>query len=170
MKVESVFLENVSGYRSLGSGENSLGVWLNRMGRDDEGQMFSGAPSASDCPELTFAQILLDVSSGESITPNAKFYGYENTPTADNSGWSEEWSSRRTRLVTVVTMGGKTYYYPVSIPEFKRNYSYDVSLTVLGPGSDDPDIPVSKSDLAVKVDVSDCSLLSNGYSSGEENL
>ena len=51
-------------------------------------------------------------------------------------------------------MDGKVQYYPVVLSSaLARNTTYTVGLTITGPGSDDPDKPVTKGSIAVTVTV-----------------
>jgi len=56
-------------------------------------------------------------------------------------------TSLRTRLVCVFRIDGVLWYYPVSFPSFRRNVSYEVSLTIRSTGSDDPEKELSPADL-----------------------
>lgn len=88
------------------------------------------------------------------------FYAYENTldsETADN---------RYTRLVIKADLNGHTYYYPVNVNQvnygydpannhkgIKRNTEYKVNVTIMRPGSTDPDKPVEHGVMAVTLNI-----------------
>lgn len=88
------------------------------------------------------------------------FYAYENTLESETA------ENRFTRLVIQADLNGKTYYYPVNINQdgygyvpgnghkgVKRNTSYEVNVTILRPGSTDPDKPVEHGALGVTLNV-----------------
>ena len=85
-----------------------------------------------------------DIANGSSYTTAHSFYTYPNAISSDDDRRVEEWCARCTRLVIEGTLGGKKYYYAVSIPSMKRNFSYVITEAVIRkPGSLDPeeDIP-----------------------------
>ena len=70
------------------------------------------------------------------------FYVYPNRTETDSQ--SNTFGPRYTRLVIETTLGGKTYYYPVSIKGIERNKTYNITdLTITRPGSLSPDVPVT---------------------------
>ncbi len=141
--VTKVYVINVAGANNYGI--TSLGsTWFNQM------KYVSGAANA----------ILYDAVTSGSIAYNASlsashyFYVYPNNTATDTQ--SIIWSPRFTRLVVEATLGGKTYYYPISIPSIQPNKTYTVSeLTITRPGSDSPDIPVSSATCTFSIAVTD---------------
>ncbi len=92
--------------------------------------------------EVFSPDITLDYN--DSFTQKTSFYCYPNLTEEDS--FSKTWCARRTRLVVETTLGGETYYYPITLPVLKRNHIYEVTLNVVHPGTDVPDdqyIPVS---------------------------
>ena len=90
------------------------------------------------------------IANKESYNTNHSFYCYPNPTTSDTS--AEIWSPRYTRLVIETTLGGITYYYPISIPGIQANHTYTVtSLKITRPGSTDPDVPVSSAECTFSV-------------------
>ena len=82
------------------------------------------------------------------------FYCYPNPTEEDSHG--SAWSPRYTRLVVDATLGGTLYHYPVNIPKPLPNTSYQITnLTVTGPGSSDPDIPVEKGSITFSITITD---------------
>ena len=71
------------------------------------------------------------------------FYCYPN-PFVNDSFGSGEWTPRPTRLVVEAMLDGELYYYPVTLPELKRNTKYQVSLNIIRPGVTSPDQNVDK--------------------------
>ncbi len=77
------------------------------------------------------------------------FYAYENIRNTEDA------TNRFTRLVIQADLNGKTYYYPINLNQdtygydptnghfgLKRNTLYEVNVTIMRPGSTDPDEPV----------------------------
>jgi hypothetical protein len=51
-------------------------------------------------------------------------------------------------------VGGRSHWYPVDLPAMEVNTHYQLSgLTLLGPGSEGPDIPVSRAEAVFSVSV-----------------
>lgn len=87
-------------------------------------------------------------------------YAYENTLETETA------DSRFTRLVIKADLNGHTYYYPVNVNQdlyghipanghkgIKRNTEYKVNVTILRPGSTDPDKPVEHGVMSVTLNV-----------------
>ena len=115
------------------SGELS---WANRMGHQAD-------PSVD--------RLLSDTGIDAAIPADAShpvphfFYGYPNPVGADGDSRSRAaWSPRSTRIVIEASVGGRTCYYPVTLPATARNRTYIAEEAVIrGLGSPDPeeDIP-----------------------------
>lgn len=89
------------------------------------------------------------VTNGATATSVDKsFYVYPNYSTAE---------ADKTRIVVEATLGGKTYYYPLTFSNtIKANTYYDItSLVIKRPGSDNPNTPVIVKDCDFTVVVSD---------------
>lgn len=81
------------------------------------------------------------IPDGSSYNTVHTFYAYPNAITEDDTG--DEWCPRHTRLVIEGTLGGKKYYYTITLPVMKRNNSYTVSEALLRrPGALDPEKPI----------------------------
>lgn len=123
--------------------------WLSKYGRVDGGS--SGDLLIDDgnflYPSLHFYYVDADrvpVSYGGRFLPasdfDALFYTFPNPTAVDVNGFSEgEWIPRYTRLVVVVGIDGKDYFYPVNLVGLRRNVSYNVNLNITRLGSLDPD-------------------------------
>ncbi len=155
MKLSNVkaYLINVHGSKNIYDGNVATPVILNRK-----------ALVEADAGSCTMPGMLSDVISSQIgdagyNTPHY-FYAYENTlepETAEN---------RFTRLVIQADLNGKTYYYPVNINRegygyapsvghkgIKRNTSYEMNVTIMRPGSDDPDKPLEFGALTVNLSI-----------------
>ena len=148
--VNYVMLENVVSQCRIDGQASGLN-WYNPMGRATESPLVAAhivnPPTyAADAPSLTY-QTLGSSSSfnkGTSYTTPLRFYAYPNNTATDQTGFATTFTARYTRLVIKATIDGGTYYYPISIPALARNKCYDVSVTLVGLGSTDPDVPVVK--------------------------
>ena len=158
--LESVWLSNVVGNQKI-SGTAAHSVWYNRMGRADEtpavaGHIIDGTTYTPSCGDLTFASLsgLQPIAKGASYTGAKRLYCYPNTTANDVTGFSTSFSPRFTRMIVAARIRGALYYYPVVVEQPGRNKAYEVSLTIVGLGSTDPDTPVEKGSIVVTVDVS----------------
>lgn len=150
ISVNYVMLENVVNQCRI-DGQTTGLSWYNPMGRPTESPLVAAhivnPPTyQADSPQLTFQTLGSNSSlaKGSSFTTPLRFYAYPNSTTTDQTGFSTTFSARYTRLVIKATIDGGTYYYPISIPALARNKCYDVSVTLVGLGSSDPDVPVAK--------------------------
>lgn len=140
ISVVKIYLVNVVGNSNYGSDATAT-VWYNQM-------MEEGSVPELLCDELTATTVAYEASYS---TPHY-FYCYPN-PTSEDSS-SATWSARKTRLVVETVIGGKTWYYPLTIPSIQANYSYVISgLTITRLGSEDPDIPISTGSATFTVQV-----------------
>ncbi len=159
LTVNNAFLSNVVGNQTLADVADSPSDWYNQMGRETDAASSSaiidGSGHPASAPALTFSQISRSVSNGSSLAGVPYlFYSYPNTTGSDLTGWSGNFSPRFTRLVVTASFGGNRYYYPVTVAgPTSRNNTYTVEMTITGPGSDDPDKPVSKDSFSATVTV-----------------
>ncbi len=80
------------------------------------------------------------------------FYCYPN-PYVNDSFDSGEWSPRPTRLVVEAVLDGELCYYPVTLPELKRNTKYHVSLNIIRPGATSPEQNMDKYAASFEINV-----------------
>ncbi len=125
--VGGIYLINVAG-NALLSGTGTPTLWLNKSKNDSPADdLYSETPSS------------LSVEYGSSETSAHHFYCYPNPTTEDSS--AAEWSPRHTRLVVEATIGGRRYYYPITLPAINPNTVYTINeLTITRLGSDTPDL------------------------------
>ena len=115
--------------------------------------------SASTMTGLMKDDIKVNISDDGYNTVHS-FYCYENVIAAETD------ASRFTKLVIQGDLNGTTYYYPISINRegfgyessvghmgVKRNNAYTLNVTILRPGSLDPDQPVVHSALKTTLNV-----------------
>lgn len=148
LTINRIFLANVAGSAYWFS-DSPTGAWMHKAGKDltEFGWLCSGNIGAT-------------VSCGQSYSTSHTFYCYPNGTVTDSE--DAQWCPRHTRLVVEATIGGTTYFYPISlnaiIPgnKLQRNTFYDIQeLTVNHLGSDDPDHNVSTGDISFSVSVKD---------------
>ncbi len=171
LSVKAVYLENVYGSWTLGAG--TLSQWVNLAGRA-AGQNESSTPSdyitavSQVNPSAYAGQVFYGVpsadqgiSSGDTKTYNRYFYAMPSDKSADHFGpttVAQATAGILPRLVIVAQAGTKTYYYPVTLYKnskgLERNTAYDVSVSITGMGSDDPNQPVPTGSLVASVTVS----------------
>ena len=110
---------------------SDAGFWHNRMGYHSEGAV-----------DGLLAKTSLDIpiTAEKPDVQEHCFYYYPNPlpETLDNR--SETWTRRRTRLVIEAEIGGRTYYYPITLPASQRNKTYLIEEAVIRRlGSKDPE-------------------------------
>lgn len=143
-RIESIYLVNVSGDRRYLSSVSS-GKWYNWRGTADE-----------DNPMLHSGRIDAALKAGLPYTDAHCFYCYPNASKVDSS--ADDASERYTRLVVETVLDGRTYYYPVSVPDIRSNCRYEITeLVITRLGSSSPDEPVSSYDASFKITVDDWS-------------
>lgn len=145
--VEAVYLTNVAGENNLGVTARPDGnaAWYNKMDR-------TGTAGAVDA--LLYGNLSASLAATDSIRSGHTFYPYPNS-SADNHD-KDAWSARCTRFVVKATLGGKTTYYPVTIPVTQRNKHYHIDLTISSYGVDHPeDDPKENSYVEAVISVSD---------------
>lgn len=133
--LKGIFLTNCYGKTRLGSDWGATAIsaqasaWYNRMG-------FQSDPKVNG--------LLSDRNIGAAITADTPyrqehaFYFYPNPTETDNRDGN--WSVRHTRLVLETEIGGRTYYYPVTLPVSRRNRTYLIEEAVIRKlGSLDPE-------------------------------
>ena len=136
--IDEVYLLNVAGDTNYGLTDEPE-FWINAGWYD------------GTLPELTHDGSEANIINGDHWPLNYRYYAYPND---SEDSTEEEWCPRRTRLVLKTTLGGKVYYYPVTLPELEPNKSYEIeNLTITRPGSDNPDKPVTFQDATFDINV-----------------
>lgn len=137
-KIDEVYLLNVAEDTNYGL-TDAPEHWINAGWYD------------GSLPELTHDNTEADIINGDCWPMNCRYYAYPND---SEDSTEEDWSPRRTRLVLKTTLGGKVYYYPVTLPELEPNKSYEIeNLTITRPGSDNPDKPVTFQEATFDINV-----------------
>ena len=166
IEIIGAFLENVAGNCRITGETAGTPLWYNRCGRVDG--YGSDAVITDD----------IDVSYGEFTTfnfgdeflawedtsfPYAGLYCFPNSTSTDRTGWSDHFTPRYTRVVLETYIMGDRYYYPVSIPQIRRNHAYTLYLTITHLGSRDPDTFDYVTEQGVVIDI-------GGFDSWDDTL
>lgn len=130
-KILNAYLINVPADKSYLASTADPADWYNKMKYE-----------ANDYKALLYDDINLDIKSSKKYDKTHHFYCYPNPYTADS--FEETWSPRPTRLVVEAELGGVHYYYPVALPQILQNTVYEVSITIVRPGSTSPEEDMEK--------------------------
>lgn len=142
MKVTGIYAINVAGDASYDLSA-APAVWYNKK-----------AYATSEADALLHDAADAVLVENTPYEANSVFYVYPN-PTADDSQ-ADEFSARHTRIVVETSLGGTTYYYPITVGGIERNKKYTIrNLTITRPGSIDPDVPVTSGECSFTITVSD---------------
>ena len=135
--LKDLYLTNCYGKSRYGSDWDAGDIlsdgsrWYHRMGLPSDGGL-----------EGLLAERGIDATL-TSDTPHVQehsFYFYPNPLPEAQDTRSGTWSRRRTRLVIEAEIGGRTYYYPVTLPASRRNRTYIIEEAVIRKlGSRDPE-------------------------------
>ncbi|MBR1537879.1 MAG: hypothetical protein IJ636_00045 [Bacteroidales bacterium] len=134
--LEEIFLTNVTGRCALQPSDTppaSSDLWYNKMDRTET--------EPDEVADLLFGLVGRPMKALDSIATGHSFYPYPNCSqdNRDKTGWG----SRCTRFVVRATLAGRTTYYPVTLPEVRRNCHYHIDLTISNYGVEHPEDPLS---------------------------
>ena len=163
LDVEHVFLENGHSSWNL-TASLSASDYYNYAGR---AKGMNDRPAGPFCDESTveypglvsaYGNPLAEIPYGTVWTNGGRplrFYTFENDLAAGEADHFDGATDGPvyTRLVVRTSFGGRSYWYPVTIGPVLRNRSYDVTLEITGPGSDDPNKEPKTGTLTVDVTV-----------------
>ena len=103
---------------------------------------------------LAYESANLSVAYGASTSGTHWLYCYPNPVTVDHEGSTWNSAGAKTRLVIETTIGGETYYYPITLDGVSRNCHYSISgLEITRRGSKDPNTPVTTEQVSFSVKV-----------------
>lgn len=144
--LEKIYLINVSTKSDFEFKVDSQAIVYKQYGKY--------VPSETDVKGFTFDSLGLAMPATKLYDTKHCFYCYPNPLKAETG------TARFTRLVLEAKLNGTTYYYPVNITGngagIESNKLYKITrMTITGPGSLSPDVPVSKQDLTFSVEVID---------------
>ena len=134
-RLKAIYLTNCYGKAKLESDgdvswmDADASCWYNRMGFHSD----SGVDAL-----LADRGIDAIISASSPYKQKHHFYCFPNQ--ADQDSRSGDWSIRHTRLVLEAEIDGKTYYYPVTLPQTFRNKTYIIEEAIIRKlGSNDPE-------------------------------
>lgn len=142
IEIIGAFLENVVGNCKITGEAAGTPLWYNRCGRVDG---YGSDAVITDDIDVSYGEFTTFNFGDEYLawedtsTPYAGLYCFPNSTSTDRTGWSDPFTPRYTRVVLVTYILGDLYYYPVSIPQIRRNHAYSLYLTITHLGSKDPD-------------------------------
>ena len=129
---------------------SSASYWHNRMGFHPD----SNVDALLADPDLDVA-----ITVDRPYVQEHAFYFYPNPLPETLDSRSETWTPRMTRLVIEAEIGGRTYYYAVTLPASQRNKTYVIEEAVIRKlGSKDPELEEPGSiDVVFRTDTDDWS-------------
>ena len=135
--LKGIYLTNCYGKSRYGSDfepadiVSDASLWHNRMGFHSEVAV-NGL--------LAKTSLDITITAGSPDVQEHDFYYYPNPLPEALDDRSGTWARRRTRLVIEAEIGGRTYYYPVTLPSSQRNKTYMIEEAVIRKlGSKDPE-------------------------------
>ena len=132
--LKAIYLTNAPGDASYMLPDCMPVYWYNCMERQS---LLTGFLDSGD--------LSVSVTAAEPYAVAHHFYCYPNPVTEDS--FAGDWSPRKTRLVVEAELGGKTYYYPVTMPVIEANHKYTITeLRITKPGYLSPEMEMPADD------------------------
>lgn len=135
--IEDIYLTNVTGHCALQPSQSAPAasdLWYNRM----DLEAGAGSEAVSD---LLYGQVGSPMKAVDSIVTGHSFYPYPNS--SSDSHDKTQWTARATRFVVRASLAGRTTYYPVTLPDVRRNHHYHIDLTISNFGVEHPEDPLT---------------------------
>ena len=140
--LKDVYLTNVAGEKKYLAQGQVPALWYNKIYRT----------SVTEVDALVYGSLGdTKLQNPSEYAEKHHFYCYPN-PCKDDT-FSSEWSPRPTRLVIEAELGGKLYYYPVSLPVLLQNTRYLVSLRIARPGATSPEQDMDRHDATFTINI-----------------
>ena len=147
--LERIVLVNVVGSTPYTGVPATGQLWYNRMGVDADLPAYVRDMTVADYGSRAVTSAVTGVASPLYCMPNP-------VSNNDNGVTAPVWSERSTRVAVEIKVNGVSNWYPITLPSMLCNRHYVIRrLTVNGPGSDGPDIPVTRDDVSFSVTVMD---------------
>ena len=135
--LKGIYLTNCFGKSRYGSDWNETEIvsdaalWYNRMGYQPDGTVDN---------LLAETGLSIPVTADTPHWQEHTFYYYPNSLSEALDSRSGTWTRRRTRLVLEAEIGGRNYYYTITLPASQRNKTYIIEEAVIRKlGSRDPE-------------------------------
>lgn len=148
VSVTGLYLINVNSSVTFAlSGDAPAAAWFNPMGFD--------ADAPAGVRSMTGETLNFTLTESAPHNTAHYFYCYPNATEDDVQGVTP-FSIRHTRLVLEGVVGGKTMYWPVTLPQVDANHSYYIpELKITRKGSDNPDVYPANGAADFEIQVSD---------------
>lgn len=147
IRLTGLFLINVVGSCPYGM-TPAAGDWLNRMGMD--------ASLPAGVAGLLKKDLDIPLTSARMDGPWSLYCMPNPVANGVHSGTISTWSPRNTRLVLEISIDGQRSWYPMTLPAMLCNHEYIINeARLLGEGSANPDIPVSRTGIIFSVSVNE---------------
>ena len=148
VRLERVVLVNAVGSTPWSGIPASGPLWYNRLEVDE-------ALGATERDLLVCTLGSRSIPDSQPVTLDCALYCMPNpTDNGVNSAANPSWSPRNTRVAIELTVDGQPNWYPVDLPAMEGNHHYRIDeMTILGPGSQGPDYPVTRSEATFSVSV-----------------
>lgn len=148
VSLERIVLVNAVGSTPWSAVPAAGDVWYNKMGVDSSLGAFEKDMLVKEYGSRSIGSSApVDVASPLYCMPNPISNSW-------NSVNAPSWSPRNTRVAVELKVDGMSNWYPVDLPAMQCNRHYLLKgFTVSGPGSDSPDKPVSRDDVAFSVEI-----------------
>ena len=141
--INSIYMINVAG--STDYALSAPQTWINQAGLED---------GERELDALLYTSINHSLSEETPMKANQYFYVYPNPATVDNTG--TPLNTQFTKLVVEATLGDKTCYYSIKLPNIERNKAYTLSsLTLTRPGTDSADEEITSEECTFSIEVED---------------
>ena len=170
--LRNAFLSNVQTSIHLDGSEvdpstliDGIHPFINKQGRAapyNEAAVIDGVNYIADLPGMTFRSIGYYLAKTGTFSPSIPlvFYCFRNSSTVAPNGYDATFPEQMTTLVLTADFGGKTYYYPVVLSASEGllpNHTYTVDVSISGPGSSDPNLPIVKTTSGISATIVDWS-------------
>lgn len=154
VKIGRVALVNALGHLPWSGIPTAGTLWYNRM---NVATVDDGTAATANVMDMICAPHDIDVTDSSPVHLTESLYAMPNpTDNAVNCVTDPEWSARDTRVAVELLIDGVPNWYAVDLPAMRGNRHYIVTrLSILGPGADSPDKPVSRTDIEMELSVKD---------------
>lgn len=161
--VNSAMIINVTSNQNVaGDATHAAGNYVNRYGRAEENPLVSehvidGVTYVAQVPSLTWFKPSTPLSIAAGATQNCgyRFYAFSNSASHDQP-FSTTFAPNDTRLAVSATVNGVQYWYSVRLDKgLERNKAYDVTLTISGKGSNDPQVDPTNGGFSASISVTE---------------
>lgn len=158
------FIANAVGNQTI-NGRAPISLWYNKFGRADENpqvesHIIDGVNYMASAPRATFYKWdNVTLQKGDTSCLEVPFYAYPNLTSSSyvTNGFNPPFTQSLSKLVLAVEFenGGLNYYCIEIRSCFFQNTASAIFLTLIGPGSNDPDNVTEKGSIKSMIKVDD---------------